>query len=211
MKTLWASPTFRSRVMARRRAASGRQAASLTATWATPSFRARMATAHARRAAGAAVATATAVAAGLPPPPRRSVRWKLSALTRARMSAAATGSVRSPETRARMSVAKRSRPETDLWPLRLSASKVGKTAEYRRALRRVRALHQDLRLWSANHVARTGRLPRASQVDSLRLPPALVAKIEMYLELRAVLAQYDVQPEEDMETAEALVRYDLHV
>lgn len=108
-----------------------------------------------------------------------------------------------------MAAAKLGRPAADLWPLRLSAAKVGKTAEYRRALRRMRALHADLRLWSAGHVARTGRLPRASQVDALGLPPALVAKIEAYLALKAVLAQYDVQAEDDAEAAEVLVRYDM--
>jgi len=210
MKRLWATPAFRAAALPARRAAAGRQAAALAATWATPAHRARMATAHARRAAVAAVAAAAAAAAGAPPPRRRAGTWTLSALTRARMAAAATGKVRSPATRARMAAAKRSRPDADLWPLRLSAAKVGKTAEYRRALRRVRALHGDLRLWSANHVARTGRLPRASQVDALGLPPALVAKIEMYLALRAALAQYDVQPEGDLEAAEVLVRYDLN-
>lgn len=157
----------------------------------------------------AAAAAATAAAAGLPPPRRRAATWTLSALTRARMATAATGKKRSLATRARMSAAKLHRPETDLWPLRLSAAKVGKTAEYRRALRQVRALHADLRLWSANHVARTGRLPRASQVDALGLPPALVAKIETYLALKAVLAQYDVQAEDSVETVEVLVRYDM--
>lgn len=53
------------------------------------------------------------------------------------------------------------------------------------------------------------RRPRASQVDALGLPPALVAKIEAYLALKAVLAQYDVQAEDDAEAAEVLVRYDM--
>ncbi|GAB0491456.1 hypothetical protein MMPV_002710 [Pyropia vietnamensis] len=209
MKRLWATAAFRERVTAARRAAVARQSASLAARWATPAFRSRMATVHARRAATATVAAAAAAATGLPPPRRRAVTWSLSALTRARMSAAASGKKRSLETRARMSAAKLNRPEADLWPLRLSAAKVGKTTEYRRALRQMRALHADLRLWSANHVARTGRLPRASQVDALGLPPALVTKIETYLTLKSVLAQYDVQEEDTIESAEMLVRYDM--
>jgi hypothetical protein len=168
MKARWQDPVWRAAVLAKRSTPEAVQKRSAAAKrkWQDPEFRERQ---HAARIGRQAWNE------GVSP----------NEVTRVRMSYARRGVKKSDATKMRMSASKLDRPAGDTWPRLISKSKRGKSRQYWALRREFRALHHDLKSWSDNYRATTGRLPRASTYAVEVIAPMLAVKIKRYLVLKA--------------------------